>query len=164
MNNGWHKLDDFEETRQIRVSDPRPSQVVINKPEPKPEPKSFPWYLITGLVLGFLLGLLYAWWVNPVVYSNTEPATLRADFKDNYRLTIAQAYAASGDLDRAESRLALLQDEDANLHPRFASPTSAGSRILGGCTGISFISLCTAGRIRNPRPNRCALTIETGSH
>ncbi|MBG0788108.1 MAG: hypothetical protein H0S79_23730 [Anaerolineaceae bacterium] len=113
MSNGWHKLDDFEETRQIRVTDPRPPQVVITKSEPKLEPKPFPWYLITGLVLGFLLGLLYAWWVNPVVYSNTEPATLRADFKDNYRLTIAQAYAASGDLDRAESRLALLRDDDA---------------------------------------------------
>ena len=113
MKNGWHKLDDFEETRQIRVSDPRPPEVVITKPVETAEPKPFPWYLLTGLILGFLLGLLYAWLINPVVYSNTEPATLRADFKDNYRLTIAQAYAASGDLERTESRLALLRDDDA---------------------------------------------------
>lgn len=111
MKNGWHKLDDFEETRQIRVNEPRPSEVVITKPVNEPGRKPFPWYLITGLVLGFLLGLLYAWWVNPVVYSNTEPATLRSDYKDNYRLTIAQAYAATGDLERAQSRLALLREE-----------------------------------------------------
>ncbi|MBG0770961.1 MAG: hypothetical protein H0S82_04595 [Anaerolineaceae bacterium] len=113
MNNGWHKLDDFEETRQVRVNEPRPPQVIINKPVKEPERKPFPWYLLTGLVLGFLLGLLYAWWVNPVVYSNTEPATLRSDYQENYRLVIAQAYAATGNLERAESRLALLRDEDA---------------------------------------------------
>ena len=113
MSNGWHKLDDFDETRQIRVNEPRPSEVVINKPAKKPVRQPFPWYLITGLVLGFLLGLLYAWLINPVVYSNTEPATLRSDYKENYRLNIAQAYAATGDLERAESRLALLREEDA---------------------------------------------------
>jgi len=112
MKNGWHKLDDFEETRQIRVSDPRPPEVVINERKGTQEKQPFPWYLLTGLILGFLLGLFYAWLINPVVYSNTEPATLRADFKDNYRLTIAQAYAASGDVERAQSRLALLRDED----------------------------------------------------
>lgn len=112
MNNGWHKLENMEETRQIRVNEPRPPEVVISPPETPPEPKQFPWYLLTGLILGFLLGLLYAWMINPVVYSDTEPASLRADFKGNYRLTIAQSFAATGDLERAASRLALLNDED----------------------------------------------------
>jgi hypothetical protein len=73
--------------------------------------KRGPWYLITGLVLGIITGVLVAWFV-PVKFTNTSPAALRADFKDQYRAMIASAYLASGDLIRAKSRLALLQDED----------------------------------------------------
>ena len=71
-----------------------------------------PWYLLTGLVLGLVLGLVYSWNVRPVEYVNTSPASLRADFKDQYRALIAAAYAADGDLVRARGRLTLLQDED----------------------------------------------------
>jgi hypothetical protein len=66
--------------------------------------------------------------LNPVVYSNTEPATMRADYKDLYRATIAQAYAATGDLERAESRLALLRDED----PVFILGTQAQQMLADG--------------------------------
>lgn len=70
------------------------------------------WYLLTGLLLGLALGLLYAWKISPVRYVDTEPATLRADFKDQYRLTIASAYLATGNLERARARLALLGEEN----------------------------------------------------
>lgn len=70
------------------------------------------WYLITGLLLGFGLGLLYAWQISPVRYVDTDPSALRADFKDQYRLTIASAYLATGDLERARARLALLGEEN----------------------------------------------------
>ncbi len=128
MSSEWRKLEDSQETRQIRVADPRPPHVKVSQPAEPAEPGLFPWYLLTGLILGFLLGLLYAWWVNPVVYSDTEPATLRADYKDLYRATIAQAYAATGDLARAESRLALLRDEDAV----FALGTQAQQMLAAG--------------------------------
>jgi hypothetical protein len=130
MSSEWRKLDDSQETRQIRVNAPRPAQVTVTPPADPAKPQRFPWYLLTGLILGFLLGLLYAWWVNPVVYSNTEPATLRADYKGLYRATIAQAYAATGDLERAESRLALLRDEDLI----FALGTQAQQMLAGGET------------------------------
>lgn len=71
-----------------------------------------PWYLITGLVVGIAIGVLVAWVVQPVNYTNTNPASLRADFKDQYRAMIAAAYLASGDLVRAKDRLKLLEDED----------------------------------------------------
>lgn len=71
-----------------------------------------PWYLLTGLAIGAALGLLYAWMVQPVRYTDTAPATLRADFKDRYRILIAAAYAANQDLLRASERLKLLQDAD----------------------------------------------------
>jgi hypothetical protein len=71
-----------------------------------------PWYLITGLVLGAVLGVLIAWWYQPVEYTDTAPASLRADFKDHYRALIASAYMADGDLVRARARLELLKDQD----------------------------------------------------
>lgn len=69
-----------------------------------------PWYLLTGLVIGMIAGLVYAWRIAPVKYVDTSPATLRQDFKDQYRTLIAMAFAADGDLERAQARLALLKD------------------------------------------------------
>lgn len=71
-----------------------------------------PWYLFTGLVLGAVAGLLYAWVVRPIRYTNTTPASLRADFRDQYRALIASAYVSNSDLVRAQARLDLLQDAD----------------------------------------------------
>lgn len=71
-----------------------------------------PWYLLTGVIIGFFIGLVYAWVINPVEYENTEPAYLRADYKDQYRALIAVAYAADGSLARAKARLAELEDVD----------------------------------------------------
>jgi hypothetical protein len=69
-------------------------------------------YLLTGLLVGLALGLGYSWWIRPVTYAETTPASLRADFKDQYRSMIAVAYLANGDLLRARGRLDLLQDPD----------------------------------------------------
>jgi len=96
-----------EATRELHV--PPPS----SEPAPQdPEQKRGAWYLLTGLVLGLIFGLIYAWLVNPVVYQNTHPASLKDSFKNSYRSTIAQAYAETANLDRAISRLVLLEDPD----------------------------------------------------
>jgi len=71
-----------------------------------------PWYLLTGLIVGFVLGLLYTWAVQPVEYVDTNPASLRVDYKDRYRAMIAAAYQYNHDLVRAQARLELLNDED----------------------------------------------------
>jgi hypothetical protein len=71
-----------------------------------------PWYLLTGLLIGAVLGLVYAWVVQPVNYVDTSPASLREDFKDQYRALIAASYLANGDLVRAKARLELVGDED----------------------------------------------------
>jgi hypothetical protein len=69
-----------------------------------------PWYLLTGLAIGLALGLVYAWWINPVAYVNTAPASLRPDSKEAYRSLIAAAFGANGNLERARVRLSLLKD------------------------------------------------------
>jgi hypothetical protein len=62
--------------------------------------------LIVGLALGLAGGLYYAWRLDPVEYTDTAPASLRADFRASYLTLIASAYRATGDLPRAEARLA----------------------------------------------------------
>ena len=69
------------------------------------------WYLLTGAVLGIAVGLFYSWVISPVQYVDAPPYALRADYKDEYRILVAAAYLYSGDLLRAEDRLAQLKDD-----------------------------------------------------
>jgi hypothetical protein len=69
-------------------------------------------YLTLALLAGFGLGLAYSWLISPVTYVDANPAILRADFKDQYRIVIAASYTTSHDLARARARLELLSDTD----------------------------------------------------
>jgi hypothetical protein len=71
------------------------------------------WDILLVLLAGLGLGLVYSWVISPLGVSNAEPITLRADFKDQYRSAIAAAYAATGNLPRAQARLALLGDSNS---------------------------------------------------
>ncbi len=70
------------------------------------------WIGLLFLIAGFILGLIYAWIISPIRYIDASPNTLRADFKEKFRSTIAAAYAATHNLERAKARLALLGDLD----------------------------------------------------
>lgn len=72
--------------------------------------RRFPWGILLALLLGFGLGLAYSWVISPLRVVDADPVALRADFKDRYRAAIAAAYAANGNLPRAEARLSLLKD------------------------------------------------------
>jgi hypothetical protein len=69
-------------------------------------------HIILALLAGLGLGLAYSWLISPVTYVDADPAILRADFKDQYRVVIAAAYSSSHDLARARARLELLSDTD----------------------------------------------------
>lgn len=68
--------------------------------------------LILALLLGLGAGLAYAWVISPQRFSESNPALLRPDFKDQFRSAIAASYSATDNLPRAQARLALLEDED----------------------------------------------------
>jgi hypothetical protein len=70
------------------------------------------WYLLTGIIIGIGLGLLVAWVWWPTRYRDNAPASLSEEYKDRYRAMIAAAYMASGDEERARSRLVLFGDGD----------------------------------------------------
>lgn len=69
-------------------------------------------YLLTGILLGIGLGLLVSWVLWPTHYRDNAPASLGEEYKDSYRALIAMAYNASGDVERARSRLVNLEDTD----------------------------------------------------
>lgn len=69
-------------------------------------------HLVLALLVGLGIGLAYSWLISPVTYVDANPALLRTDFKDQYRIVIAASYASSHDLARARSRLELLSDTD----------------------------------------------------
>jgi hypothetical protein len=62
--------------------------------------------------LGAAGGMFYGWWVNPVKNVETGPSALRADYKVDYVLMVAEAYQGEQNLSLAASRLALLGDEN----------------------------------------------------
>jgi hypothetical protein len=75
--------------------------------------KRFPWDILLALLLGLGIGLAYAWNVSPLHLTDSTPSLLRVDFKDQYRSAIAASYSATGNLLRAQARLALLGDNDS---------------------------------------------------
>lgn len=69
-----------------------------------------PWSILLALLIGVGAGLGYAWVISPHPMIDAQPSALRVDFKDQYRAVIAAAYAATGNLPRAQARLAVLGD------------------------------------------------------
>jgi len=72
--------------------------------------RRIPFDILITLLIGLGLGLAYSWLISPLQVIDANPIALRADFKDNYRSAIAASYNATGNLPRAQARLALLGD------------------------------------------------------
>ena len=69
---------------------------------------STPVRVLLALALGILLGLLYGWLIRPVEYVNTTPNSLRADYRTDYVLMVAETTTRPQDLDQAQRRLGAL--------------------------------------------------------
>jgi hypothetical protein len=69
--------------------------------------KRWVWILL-AVAAGFGLGLLYAWVIDPVQFVDLTPDTLRADYRADYILMVAEAYQKEKDADLAARRLAIL--------------------------------------------------------
>jgi len=53
---------------------------------------------ILSIVVGVGMGILYGWMINPVEFSQIQPANLRSDFKTDYVLMVAESYHEDKDL------------------------------------------------------------------
>ena len=67
--------------------------------------------LLLMLAIGLAFGLLYGWAIAPVEYSDAAPNILRADYRADYILMVAEAYRSERDADLAARRLAILGSE-----------------------------------------------------
>jgi hypothetical protein len=67
--------------------------------------------LLLGAVLGLVTGTLLGWIVLPLEYVDTDPSSLRADFRTDYVLMTGEAYEGDGDILLAQMRLAALGPE-----------------------------------------------------
>ena len=70
------------------------------------------WFLfLVAISVGAALGCLYGWVIRPVEAGGLPPASLRADYKADYALMVAEAYRNDGDLALAAQRLGFLGGE-----------------------------------------------------
>jgi hypothetical protein len=72
-------------------------------------PRWLPPLLLT--IIGIALGLFYGWIINPVKFVDTTPASLRADYRTDYVLMIAEAYHSDQNIELAVRRLAIFGGE-----------------------------------------------------
>ena len=63
---------------------------------------------ITAAIFGLALGLVYGWVIDPVEYVDTTPDTLRADYRADYVLMVAESFQVEQNPDLAARRLAVL--------------------------------------------------------
>ena len=64
--------------------------------------------LLIALAIGVALGLVYGWVIAPVQFIDTTPDTLRADYRADYVLMVAESYHADKDTGLAARRLAII--------------------------------------------------------
>ena len=62
---------------------------------------------IIAIIIGIILGLVYGWVIDPVQFVDTTPDSLRADYRADYVLMVAEAYQSEKDADLAARRLAI---------------------------------------------------------
>jgi len=70
--------------------------------------KSTRWlFIIIALVAGIGIGLTYGWVIDPVKFFDLTPDALRADYKTDYVLMVAEAFRVEQDPGLAARRLAI---------------------------------------------------------
>jgi len=82
---------------------------------------------LIGVVIGLALGFAIGWGVWPVEYTNTAPAVLRSDYRDEYVLMTAAAYTVDGDLALATERMRRLNPTDPS-----APVVALAERLIAG--------------------------------
>jgi hypothetical protein len=65
-------------------------------------------FFFLAILLGLGLGLLYGWVISPVEYVDTTPDTLRADFRADFVLMVAETYQGDQNIEAAARNLAQL--------------------------------------------------------
>jgi hypothetical protein len=65
-------------------------------------------FFVISIAIGIGLGLYYGWVVSPIQYIDTTPTTLRADFRADYTLMVAETFQRDKNIENAARYLANL--------------------------------------------------------
>lgn len=84
--------------------------------------------IIIATATGVVLGLIYGWAIDPIEYTDVTLNILRADYRADYVLMVAEAYQSEPNSDTAARRLAILSSEPP---ARIVSITLEYARING---------------------------------
>ncbi len=118
---------------------------------------------VFGLLVGVGMGLLYAWVVSPTQYTDTAPASLRADYKAEYIQLVAQAFAKEGDVERARARLATLGEAGSVRAVTALAQRAAASgeeAEVGRSRSLAALAAALGARPASPTPNLTPATPE----
>jgi hypothetical protein len=61
--------------------------------------------------IGIALGIVYGWVIDPIEYVDVTPNILRADYRVDYVLMVAEAHQSEHDSETSARRLAMLGSE-----------------------------------------------------
>jgi hypothetical protein len=67
-------------------------------------------------ILGFGLGVSYGWFIAPVEYVDTTPASLRPDYRTDFVLMAAERFHTDHDAEAAGRQLAILGSQSPAAH------------------------------------------------
>jgi hypothetical protein len=98
-------------------------------------------WLAVGLLLGLALGVGYAWVIRPADFRGAEPAALQPIYRGEYILLIATAYQASGDLERARTRLELFPELSPEVLSSLAQQVVAAHGSEEAARGLARLSV-----------------------
>jgi hypothetical protein len=101
-------------------------------------------WLPVGLILGLALGVGYAWVLRPADFRGAEPASLQPVYRGEYILLIATAYQATGNLDRARTRLELFPELNPAVLSSLAQQVVAARGSEDAARGLARLSVALA--------------------
>jgi hypothetical protein len=67
-------------------------------------------FFLMSILFGIAIGLFYGWTIQPITYMNTQLETLGIDYKTDYVLMVAEAYALEANPAAAQRRLAAIDE------------------------------------------------------
>jgi hypothetical protein len=67
--------------------------------------------IIIAIGVGITIGMIYGWAIDPIEYTDVTPNILRADYRADYVLMVAEAYQTEQNSDTAARRLAIIGSE-----------------------------------------------------
>ena len=74
------------------------------------------WFKISiAAIIGVILGLVYGWVINPIQYTDITPHNLRADYRADYVLMVAEAHQSEQNSEISARRLAILGSDPVQI-------------------------------------------------